>query len=354
MSSVLNSVKPILDFDSDSPRSVDDLLVADSPLHNPRTINMSSSKAGVPLEVATAQGMSINSSQHAPLIQGMVRGGDAIPPPLGLYGNTIWALGSLWGVVGTVTCCFCPPYMTIQQGEYGVVTQFGRFERVVEPGLVYFTPCVEEVRRVDTRLCALGLERQAVLSKDNISLFADVVMLYRVINVHVASFQVQNLQDLLRQCAYSTIRSVFGTKTLQELLEKRHEIAADVYSIVEHDAKNWGVHIDSINIKDLIIPEHMIRILSAAPIAKREGEAKIILAQADVESAKLMREASDILSTDSAMQIRYLEQIGKLCNSENSKIVFFPTSMRSGGAEQGSALTQLNNMEMLSGGKKGL
>lgn len=307
---------------------------------------MSQSKMAV--EVAPAPGAP-NARTNLLNIQGQVRN-DLPPPPMGCYGVFLYGLGTLWAVVGTVTVCFCPPYVTIKQGEYGVVTQFGRFVRTEEPGLVYFTPIVEEIKRVDTRLCTLNLNRQSVLSKDNISIHADVVLLYRIVNVHVASFQVQNLTDLLTQCAYSTIRQVFGTKTLQELLEKRHEIAADVYSIVEQDARNWGVHIDSINILDLTIPENMVRVLSAAPIAKREAEAKIILAQADVESAKLMREASDILATESAMQIRYLEVISKLSSSENSKVIFFPSSMHDYGNDD--KVTRLNNVEMLTD-KKG-
>ena len=291
------------------------------------------------------------SGGYPPVVQGQVALNGSPPPPLGCYANILYGLGAVWGCIGTWTICLCPPYVKVDQGSYGVISVFGRYDRTVEAGLAYLVPCVEEIRRVDTRLNALNLERQAVLSKDNISLWADIVLLYRIINVHVASYAVANLQDLLRQCAYTTIRQVFGTKTLQELLEKRHEIAADVYSIVEGDARNWGVHIDSINIKDLIIPENMVRILSAAPIAKREAEAKIIMAQADVEAAKLMREASDFLSTDSAMQIRYLEQIGKLAGSDNAKIVFFPSSMD----DKGTKMSTYTNMETMgTGGKKGL
>ena len=288
---------------------------------------------------------------HAPLLQyqaGQVNLGGA-PPPLGCYAQILYGLGSIWACIGTATICLCPPYVKVEQGSYGVISVFGRYDRTVESGLVYLVPCVEEIRRIDTRLTALSLERQSVLSKDNITLWVDLVLLYRIVNVITSSYGVANMTDLLRQCAYSTIRQVFGTRTLQELLEKRHEIASDVYSIVENDARNWGVHIDSINIKDLIIPENMVQVLSAAPIAKRQAEAKIIMAQADVEAAKLMREASDYLATDSAMQIRYLEQISKLASSENSKIVFFPSSMD----DKGRAMGNLTNVESVTT-KKGL
>jgi len=300
------------------------------------------------IEVVVPAGNASQPLLAQPPVQGLVNHGSP-PPPLGCYANILYSLGSLWACIGTATICCCPPYVKVDQGSYGVISVFGRYDRTVESGLAYLVPCVEEIRRVDTRLTALNLDRQAVLSKDNISLYADIVLLFRIVNVHVASFAVSNLNDLLRQCAYSTIRQVFGTKTLQELLEKRHEIASDVYSIVENDARNWGVHIDSINIKDLIIPENMVRVLSAAPIAKREAEAKIIMAQADVEAAKLMREASDFLATDAAMQIRYLEQLSKLATSDNSKIVFFPASMD----DKGGAMQRMSNIESM-GGKKGL
>ena len=91
--------------------------------------------------------------------------------------------------------------------------------------------------------------------------------------------------------------------------------------------------------------------MSAAPIAKREAEAKIITAQADVEAAKLMREASDYLATDAAMQIRYLEQLSKLAASDNSKIVFFPASMDADG--RNGAMSKVVNMDAISS-KKGI
>jgi len=216
--------------------------------------------------------------------------------------------------------------MKIEQGFIGIVKRYGKFVRLVNPGLNRYIPFVETISSIDTRLINISLDRQSVITQDNISVDIDVMLTYRITNIEAATFKIQDLHGLIRQCAYSTIRSIFGKRKLQEILEKRTEIAAEVQDMVEHDATSWGVHIGSINVKDVILPDSMIAAISAAPVAQRNAEAKIILAKADVESAKLMREAADILASESAMQIRYLEHISKLASSNNAKVVFFPAS----------------------------
>jgi len=244
----------------------------------------------------------------------------------GCYECCLSCYGEFYGFLGTICCCCCPPYMKIEQGFIGIVKRYGKFVRLVNPGLNRYIPFVETISSIDTRLINISLDRQSVITQDNISVDIDVMLTYRITNIEAATFKIQDLHGLIRQCAYSTIRSIFGKRKLQEILEKRTEIAAEVQDMVEHDATSWGVHIGSINVKDVILPDSMIAAISAAPVAQRNAEAKIILAKADVESAKLMREAADILASESAMQIRYLEHISKLASSNNSKVVFFPAS----------------------------
>lgn len=260
----------------------------------------------------------------------------------GCYECCLSSYGEFYGFLGTICCCICPPYMKIEQGSIGIVKRYGKFVRLVNPGLNRFIPYVETIIPIDTRLITMDLNRQSVITQDNISVDIDVNITFRVTNIELATFKVQDLNGLVRQCAYSTIRSIIGKRKLQEILEKRSEIAAEVQDMVEHDANSWGVHINSMNIKDVMLPESMIQAMSAAPVAQRNAEAKIILAKADVESAKLMREAADILASESAMQIRYLEHISKLASSNNSKIVFFPAANQT--MPTLSNVTALNNL----------
>lgn len=105
----------------------------------------------------------------------------------------------------------------------------------------------------------------------------------------------------------TTLRHVIGARLLQDVIERREEIAVSIREIIEETAESWGVHVESMLVKDIVFSQELQDSLSMAAQSKRTGEAKVIAARAEVESAKLMRQAADILSSPAAMQIRYLE-----------------------------------------------
>jgi erythrocyte band 7 integral membrane protein len=111
-----------------------------------------------------------------------------------------------------------------------------------------------------------------------------------------------------------------------DCIENREAIASEIEDIIGPAAKLWGVKIESILIKDLSFSKELQESLSSAAQAKRIGESKVIAAKAEVDSAKLMREAADILNTQSAMQIRYLETLNGMAKTPHTKIVFLPSS----------------------------
>jgi erythrocyte band 7 integral membrane protein len=137
------------------------------------------------------------------------------------YAHALVFIGKIEGAIGMAMCCCCAPYVRVQQGFTGVVTRFGRFDRIVDPGLVYILPQVEEAQVVDMRIRSLSMDKQSLLSKDNISVTVDVIVVYKVVDIRLACFGIQDMTALLQQKAFSTIRSIVGTYHLQELLEKR-------------------------------------------------------------------------------------------------------------------------------------
>lgn len=243
------------------------------------------------------------------------------------YEGFVSCLGKTLGCFGSLVCC--APYKEVNQGYVGVLTRFGKHKQTVRPGLHYVVPYAEQLDVVDTRIVTLEVPQQQVLTKDNVYCSIEGTMRYHIIDAALLLSSVRELDKLLVQCAMHTIRSIFGNKCLQEILERRKELARDVQVIVEQDAKAWGIHIDAILIKDLVLDSDVQQQLASSALAKRLADAKVISAQADVDSAKLMREAADMLSTDAAMQMRYLDQVGKLATSSNAKIVFFPADVKS-------------------------
>jgi len=124
------------------------------------------------------------------------------------------------------------------------------------------------------------------------------------------------------------------------VIERREELAQSIGEIIEDVASGWGVQVESMLIKDIIFSNDLQDSLSMAAQSKRIGESKVIAARAEVESAKLMRQAADILSSAPAMQIRYLEAMQAMAKTANSKVIFLPANNQTVSPEMMNAVHQ--------------
>lgn len=246
----------------------------------------------------------------------------------GWYGSMINTLGNLVGFCGAIPCCvICPnPYKPVSQGNVGLVTKFGRFYRAVDPGLVKVNPLSEKLIQVDVKIQIVEVPRQVCMTKDNVTLNLTSVIYYHITSPHKAAFGISNIRQALVERTQTTLRHVVGARVLQDVIERREEIAQSIGEIIEEVAAGWGVQVESMLIKDIIFSNDLQDSLSMAAQSKRIGESKVIAARAEVESAKLMRQAADILSSAPAMQIRYLEAMQAMAKTANSKVIFLPAT----------------------------
>ncbi|KZF25255.1 hypothetical protein L228DRAFT_207571 [Xylona heveae TC161] len=244
----------------------------------------------------------------------------------GWYGSMINTLGSCVGFCGAIPCCIvCPnPYKPVSQGNVGLVTKFGRFHRAVDPGLVKVNPLSEKLIQVDVKIQIVEVPQQVCMTKDNVTLHLTSVIYYHITSPHKAAFGISNIRTALVERTQTTLRHVVGARVLQDVIERREEIAQSIGEIIEDVASGWGVQVESMLIKDIIFSPELQESLSMAAQSKRIGESKVIAARAEVESAKLMRQAADILSSAPAMQIRYLEAMQAMAKTANSKVIFLP------------------------------
>jgi erythrocyte band 7 integral membrane protein len=246
----------------------------------------------------------------------------------GWYGGMINAFGACIGTLGAIPCCICcpNPYKQVHQGTVGLVTKFGKFYKAVDPGLVKINPLSERLIPVDVKIQIVEVPRQVCMTKDNVSLELTSVIYYHIISPHKAAFGIANVRQALIERTQTTLRHVVGARVLQDVIERREEIAQSIGEIIEDVAAGWGVQVESMLIKDIVFSHELQESLSMAAQSKRIGESKIIAAKAEVESAKLMRQAADILSSAPAMQIRYLEAMQAMAKSANSKVIFLPAA----------------------------
>ncbi|CAN6659479.1 hypothetical protein TRVA0_031S01354 [Trichomonascus vanleenenianus] len=248
-------------------------------------------------------------------------------PSTGWYGSFMHGLGECIGTLGAIPCCFCcpNPYKSVRQGEVGLVTRFGKFYKSTDPGLTKVNPLSEKMMPVEIRMQVMDIPRQTCMTKDNVNIELSSVMYYHIVKPHSAVFGVDDLGRALRDRTQTTLRQVVGARSLQDIIERRTEIAQSIREIIDNTAASWGTKVESILIKDIILNDELQKSLSMAAQSKRIGESKIITARAEVESAKLMRKAADILASKAAMQIRYLEAMQQMAKSSNSKVIFMPS-----------------------------
>ncbi|GAB1313533.1 Stomatin [Madurella fahalii] len=293
------------------------------------------SSKGKSLDTSAANGgfrPQVNMTVQPPKLEDLqqsyasIVGNDANPK--GWYGSMINGIGAVIGTLGAIPCCICcpNPYKSVSQGNVGLVTKFGRFYKAVDPGLVKINPLSESLIQVDVKIQIVEVPMQVCMTKDNVTLQLTSVIYYHIVSPHKAAFGISNVRQALVERTQTTLRHVVGARVLQDVIERREEVAQSIGEIIEDVATGWGVQVESMLIKDIIFSQELQESLSMAAQSKRIGESKIIAAKAEVESAKLMRQAADILSSAPAMQIRYLEAMQAMAKSANSKVIFLPAA----------------------------
>lgn len=151
----------------------------------------------------------------------------------------------------------------------------------------------------------------------------DCSVYYRVINSRFAHYRVKDFRQAIEEMTYAILKNTCGQFILQDLLEKRTEIANDIEKQIDDYTRNWGVDVVDIFIKDVQLNPELQNLLSSAAKERRLAESKMINAKAEVESAKLMRSAAECLNSPAAIQIRYLETMRQM-GSHINKLVFVP------------------------------
>mgnify|MGYP003877318193 CR=1 FL=1 len=239
------------------------------------------------------------------------------------YEGTLSCLGLSVGMCCSWVCCCCAAnYRRIPESHFGVVTEFGKFKKTLKPGLQFINSCTEQITLVDKRETVIDLNKQSVMSKDNVSVMIDAVVYYTVLDPYRALFSVTNLTLAVSEMAQTALKEVFGLIKIQSALEHKEEIAKEVKQIIDPPTADWGIKVNRVLIKDIFFSKELADNLASAALQKRLAESKVIGAQADVDSARLFKDAAELLSTDAAMQIRYLGCLEELSKSRNTKILF--------------------------------
>ncbi len=211
----------------------------------------------------------------------------------------------------------------VQEYERGVMFFFGRYVGVKKPGLrIVLVPFFRLVI-IDMRTIARDVEPQDVITGDNVSVKVNAVIYFRVIFPDKAVLQVEDFLYATLQLAQTTLRSVVGQHTLDELLAKRDKLNQMIQQILDQHTDPWGIKVSNVEIKHVDLPLDMQRIMARQAEAERERRAKVIAAEGELQAAEKLTEAARILGTQpAALQLRYLQTLVEIAAENNSTTVF--------------------------------
>jgi len=212
---------------------------------------------------------------------------------------------------------------TVKQYERAVVLRFGRLVGLRNPGLNLIMPFIDRMYKVSLRIVPYVLEPQEVITRDNVTVRVDAVVYFMVIDPVKAVLNVENYRQAIIQLALTTLRSVLGQSELDELLAHRDQINLRLRQILDEQSEDpWGVTATMVEIKDVLLPESMQRVMARQAEAEREKRAKIIHAQGEREAADMLADAAGVLQTQpAALQLRYLQTLVEMAGEHNSTII---------------------------------
>ena len=208
--------------------------------------------------------------------------------------------------------------------ERGVIFRLGLLlEQAKGPGVIFVFAPLDRIVRVSLRQEALEVPPQDIITRDNVTLKVNAVIFLRVIEPRKAVVEVSNYVYQTSQFAQTTLRSVLGEVELDELLAHRDKINTRLQSILDTHTSPWGVKVTNVEVKQVDMPETMLRAMAKQAEAERERRSKIIHAEGEFMAAQKLVDASKLLATEPvSVQLRYLQSLTEIGVEKNTTVIF--------------------------------
>ena len=227
-------------------------------------------------------------------------------------------------IVGIVVIYILNSIKILREYERGVIFRLGRvLPQPKGPGLILVFAPIDRIVKISLRLITMDVPPQDVITKDNVTVKVNAVLYFRVIDPLKCVIDVQDYLYATSQLAQTTLRSVLGQVPLDDLLSERDKLNARLQEIIEQHTDPWGIKVQLVEMKQVDLPENMIRAIAKQAEAERERRAKVIHADGEFQAAGKLTEAADIISRNpQALQLRFLGTLTEIAAEKNSTIIF--------------------------------
>lgn len=235
----------------------------------------------------------------------------------------------IWGIILLIALIILPSIKVIRQYERGVTFTLGKYSGIRTPGLRLVVPYLQTVTKVDIRTTPIDVPKQEVITKDNITVYVDAIVYFRVLDPAKAVLETTNYTYATTNFAQAALRDITGNFELDELLSKRDEISSQIREIVDKETDKWGIDIQNVKLQNIELPADMKRAMAKQAEAERERRAAIIVAEGEKAAAQAVAEAAKTLAeTPGGLNIRTLQTLEKISTDPSQKtVILLPTDL---------------------------
>ena len=230
----------------------------------------------------------------------------------------------LWIPVIIIIVYLISSIKILAEYERGVVFRLGRvLPKSKGPGVILVFGPVDRMVRTSLRIEAMEVPPQDVVTRDNVTVKVNAVVYFRVVDPIKAVIEVANFLYATSQVSQTTLRSVLGEVELDELLSQREKLNLRLQSVLDTHTGPWGVKVTLVEVKQVDLPDQMIRAIARQAEAERERRAKVIHAEGEYMAAEKLSMAAEVIQRQpSALQLRYLQTLLEIGSEKNTTIVF--------------------------------
>lgn len=211
----------------------------------------------------------------------------------------------------------------IDEYERGILFEFGKFKKILNPGWNIVLPIFQSFKKVDIRTKVSDVPEQDAITKDNVSVRINAVIYFKIFDAAKSIIEVENYHYAVSQLAQTTMRNAVGSVSLDELLSERDKISFEICKIIDEATDPWGIKVENVELKDIKLPQEMERVIAKNAEAEREKKAVITKSVGEVEAARNLREAAEIMeSSAGALHLRTLSTLNDISSDQSNTIVF--------------------------------
>jgi regulator of protease activity HflC (stomatin/prohibitin superfamily) len=210
------------------------------------------------------------------------------------FGGGVRIVPALAGIVWFVAAALVAASLRIaDQWERAVVLRLGEFTELKGPGLFFIIPVIEKVAYwIDNRVITTSFKAEKTLTKDTVPVDVEAVLFWKVLDPQKAALEVEDYRSAISWASQTALREVIGKSFLSDMLEGREKLDIELQKIIDKRTREWGVHVSSVEIRDVLIPPELQDAMSMQAQAERERQARVILGDSERQVAAKFEEAA--------------------------------------------------------------